>query len=118
VEDVVATIGAEFDVGDAAEEVDTVGGYLVTRIGRVPVRGEIVPGPEPFEIEVLDADPRRVKRVKISRSKQPQRGRGPRRVESDGHGPLAREGGSSEPSPSGDSSESLPVALPAPSRQP
>jgi CBS domain containing-hemolysin-like protein len=117
-EDVVATIGAEFDVGDAAEEVDTVGGYLVTRIGRVPVRGEIVPGPEPFEIEVLDADPRRVKRVKISRSKQPQRGRGPRRVESDRHGPLAREGGSSEPSPSGDSSESLPVALPAPSRQP
>ncbi len=117
-EDVVATIGAEFDVGDAAEEVDTVGGYLVTRIGRVPVRGEIVPGPEPFEIEVLDADPRRVKRVKISRSKQPQRGREPRRVESDGRGPLVREGGSGEPSPSGDSSESLPVALPAPSRQP
>jgi CBS domain containing-hemolysin-like protein len=117
-EDVVATIGAEFDVGDAAEEVDTVGGYLVTRIGRVPVRGEIVPGPEPFEIEVLDADPRRVKRVKISRSKQPQRGREPRRVERDGRGPLVREGGSGEPSPSGDSSESLPVALPAPSRQP
>lgn len=69
-EDVVATVGTEFDVGDAAEEVDTLGGYLVTRVGRVPVRGEIVPGPEPFEIEVLDADPRRVKRVKISRSKQ------------------------------------------------
>jgi len=31
----------------------------------VPVRGELVPGPEPFEAEVLDADPRRVKRVKI-----------------------------------------------------
>ncbi|MFL9823875.1 hemolysin family protein [Rhodoplanes sp. SY1] len=69
-EDVTATVGAEFDVGDAAEEVDTIGGYLVTRVGRVPVRGEIVPGPEPFEIEVLDADPRRVKRVKITRSKQ------------------------------------------------
>ena len=39
-EDVIGTIGTEFDVGDAAEEVDTVGGYLVTRIGRVPVRGE------------------------------------------------------------------------------
>ena len=35
-----------------------------TRIGRVPVRGELVPGPGSFEIEVLDADPRRVKRVK------------------------------------------------------
>ena len=34
--------------------------------GRVPARGEIVTGPGPFEFEVLDADPRRVKRVKIS----------------------------------------------------
>jgi hypothetical protein len=31
----------------------------------VPVRGELVPGPGNFEIEVLDADPRRVKRVRI-----------------------------------------------------
>ncbi|HEY4747941.1 MAG TPA: transporter associated domain-containing protein, partial [Steroidobacteraceae bacterium] len=52
------------------EEVDTLGGYLATRIGRLPVRGELVPGPGPFEIEVLDADPRRVKRVRIHRSKQ------------------------------------------------
>ncbi len=29
------------------------------------MRGELVPGPEPFEAEVLDADPRRVKRVRI-----------------------------------------------------
>ena len=52
----------EFDVGDAAKEVDTLGGYLVMRAGRVPVRGELVPGPGRFEIEVLDADPRRVKK--------------------------------------------------------
>jgi CBS domain containing-hemolysin-like protein len=64
-EEAVAVIGAEFDVGDAAEEVDTVGGYIVTLIDRVPVRGELVPGPGPFEIEILDADPRRVKRVRI-----------------------------------------------------
>jgi hemolysin (HlyC) family protein len=68
-EDVTATIGAEFDVGEAAEDVDTLGGYLVIKAGRVPVRGELVPGPGPFEIEVLDADPRRVKRVRIYRSK-------------------------------------------------
>jgi Mg2+/Co2+ transporter CorC len=60
-----AAIGSHFDVGDVAEEVDTLGGYLVTKAGHVPVRGELVPGPEPFEAEVLDADPRRVKRVKI-----------------------------------------------------
>jgi hemolysin (HlyC) family protein len=64
-EEAVAVIGTEFDVGDAAEEVDTVGGYIVTLIGRVPVRGELVPGPGLFEIEILDADPRRVKRVRI-----------------------------------------------------
>ena len=63
-EDVTATVGAEFDVGDAADDVDTLGGYLVTRVGRVPVRGELVPGPGALEIEVLDADPRRVKRVR------------------------------------------------------
>ncbi len=69
-EDVVAIVGSDFDVGDAAEEVDTLGGYLVTRAGRLPVRGEIVPGPGPFEFEVLDADPRRVKRIRIARLKQ------------------------------------------------
>jgi CBS domain containing-hemolysin-like protein len=68
-EDVTAMIGAGFDVGEAADEVDTLGGYLVTQAGRVPVRGELVPGPGPFEFEVLDADPRRVKRVKIHRSR-------------------------------------------------
>jgi hypothetical protein len=35
----------------------------------VPVRGELVPGPNAFEAEVLDADPRRVKRAKIYRRK-------------------------------------------------
>ncbi|MGI8525178.1 MAG: hemolysin family protein [Pseudolabrys sp.] len=64
-EDVVAMVGPEFDAGDAAKEVDTLGGYLTTRAGRVPVRGELVPGPGLFEIEVIDADPRRVKRVRI-----------------------------------------------------
>ena len=64
-EDVTATVGKEFDVGDIANEVDTLAGYIATRIGRVPVRGELVPGPGPFEIEVLDADPRRVKKLKI-----------------------------------------------------
>lgn len=121
-EDVVASVGAEFDVGDAAEEVDTLGGYLVTRVGRVPVRGEIVPGPEPFEIEVLDADPRRVKRVKISRAKPRRSGREPRPVGPQGSGgtlggtgPLGRDGAASEPStstPSAPSSPSEPDTAP------
>jgi CBS domain containing-hemolysin-like protein len=66
-DDVVAAVGADFEVGEVAEEVDTIGGYLVTHLGRVPVRGELVAGPADFEIEVLDADPRRVKRLQIIR---------------------------------------------------
>jgi magnesium and cobalt transporter len=79
-EDVVAIVGSDFDVGDAAEEVDTLGGYLVTRAGRLPLRGELIPGPGLFEFEVLDADPRRVKRVRITRLKERrERTREPRR---------------------------------------
>jgi CBS domain containing-hemolysin-like protein len=69
-EDVTGIVGHDLDVGDAAEEVDTLGGYLVTRAGRLPLRGEIISGPGLFEFEVLDADPRRVKRVRITRLKE------------------------------------------------
>jgi CBS domain containing-hemolysin-like protein len=68
-DDVQAVIGDEFDFGAAKSEVDTLGGYLVIRAGHVPVRGELVPGPNSFETEVLDADPRRIKRVKIYRGR-------------------------------------------------
>jgi CBS domain containing-hemolysin-like protein len=73
-EDVTATVGSEFDVGDVAKEVDTLAGYVATRIGRVPVRGELVPGPGAFELEILDADPRRVKKLRIYRGLDRQDG--------------------------------------------
>jgi len=83
-EDVVAIVGHDFDVGDAADEVDTLGGYLVTRAGRLPLRGELIPGPDLFEFEVLDADPRRIKRVRIVRLKERrERPREPRRREAE-----------------------------------
>jgi len=69
-EDVAATIGNDFEPGDVAQEVDTLGGYLVTRAGRLPLRGELIPGPGLFEFEVLDADPRRIKRVRVTRLKE------------------------------------------------
>jgi CBS domain containing-hemolysin-like protein len=73
-EDVTAIVGPEFEVGEAANEVDTLAGYVVTRTGRVPVRGELVPGPGPFEIEILDADPRRLKRLRIYRNPEKANG--------------------------------------------
>jgi CBS domain containing-hemolysin-like protein len=68
-DDVTAAVGVTFEVGDTAAEVDTLGGYLMTQVGRLPTRGELVPGPAGYEIEVLDADPRRIKKVRIHRRK-------------------------------------------------
>jgi CBS domain containing-hemolysin-like protein len=89
-EDVMLIVGPEFDVGDLVNNVDTLSGYLVTKVGRVPVRGELVPGPATFEIAVLDADPRRIKKVKIYRSKirRPSRAREPRRREGEPETPA------------------------------
>jgi CBS domain containing-hemolysin-like protein len=75
-EDVTAMLGGEFDVGEALNDVDTLAGYIASRIGRVPVRGELVRGPGPFELEIVDADPRRVKKVKIYRSLDRHNGTG------------------------------------------
>ena len=65
-DDVRSVIGEDFVTGEAGEEVETLGGYLVTHVGRLPVRGEVISGPGNYEIEVLDADPRRVKRLRIA----------------------------------------------------
>src|SRR5437868_3537850 len=98
-EDVTSTIGEEFNIGEAGEDVDTIGGYLTWLAGRLPLRGEVIAGPEPFEIEVLDADPRRIKRVRISRSRpgavaakgREPRGRGAAGTPTTGDGKPAAE---------------------------
>ena len=65
-----------FVTGEAGDEVDTLGGYLVAQVGRLPARGEIISGPGTFEIEVLDADPRRVKLLRIASRKELPAARG------------------------------------------
>jgi CBS domain containing-hemolysin-like protein len=49
------------------EDIDTVGGLVVTLAGRVPIRGELIGHPGGLEFEVLEADPRRIKRVRVRR---------------------------------------------------
>ncbi|MCM5553572.1 hemolysin family protein [Pleomorphomonas sp. NRK KF1] len=66
-DDVRATIGPSFSFADYDEDVDTLGGLLFAALGRIPVRGEVIvsddlPG---WEVEVLDADPRRIKTVRL-----------------------------------------------------
>ncbi len=69
-EDLDGVLGTRLTDGEISEDVDTLGGLLYVTIGRVPVRGEllVVPDEVPgFEFEVMDADPRRIKRLKIRR---------------------------------------------------
>jgi len=47
------------------EEIDTLGGLVFMLAGHVPARGEVVPHPGGFDLEVVDADPRRIKRLRI-----------------------------------------------------
>lgn len=47
------------------EEIDTLGGLVFMLSGRVPTRGEVVLHPDGPEFEVIDADPRRVKRLRV-----------------------------------------------------
>lgn len=58
------------------QEVDTLGGLVFTQLGRVPARGELIRHASGVEFEVLDADPRRVKKLKIHlpRSQAPRTG--------------------------------------------
>ncbi len=60
-----AVIGEDLTNGLEDDEVDTIGGVIFLLAGRVPARGEIVPHPNGTEFEVVDADPRRVKRVRV-----------------------------------------------------
>jgi magnesium and cobalt transporter len=47
------------------EEIDTLGGLVFMLSGRVPARGEVIVHPDGVEFEVIDADPRRIKRLRV-----------------------------------------------------
>ena len=66
-DEVSAAIGTDIAPGEESEDVDTIGGLVYSLIGRIPVRGELITLPGGFELEILDADPRRIKRLKIYR---------------------------------------------------
>ncbi|HST95927.1 MAG TPA: hemolysin family protein [Microvirga sp.] len=66
-DEVKESLGVDLTDEDSAEDIDTLGGFIVTLAGRVPSRNELIMGPGNLEFEVLDADPRRVKRLRIHR---------------------------------------------------
>lgn len=65
-DDVVEAIGTSLPFDDVSmEDVDTLGGFIFTLIGRIPVRGELITVKDGLEFEIMEADRRRIRRVKI-----------------------------------------------------
>ncbi len=60
-------LGDDFAFGEHEDDVDTIGGLIFDITGRVPVRGEVISN-NGFEFHVMEADPRRIKRVKLVKS--------------------------------------------------
>jgi magnesium and cobalt transporter len=67
-DDFKAGTGHDFRVedGDDAPDIDSLGGLVVSLLGRVPQRGEIIAHPDGSEFQVLDADPRRVRKLRVT----------------------------------------------------
>jgi CBS domain containing-hemolysin-like protein len=64
-EDLESAMGHDFAPPEVDEEIDTVAGLVTALAGRVPQRGEVIAHAGGFDFEVIDADPRRVKRVRV-----------------------------------------------------
>lgn len=68
-EELEAVAGASLAPADYEEEIDTVAGLVSALAGRVPQRGEVISHPGGWDFEVIDADPRRVKRVRMRKAR-------------------------------------------------
>jgi len=88
-DELAAAIGEDLAGGDSGEDVDTIGGLIFNLIGRIPVRGELVATPSGYEFEILDADPRRIKRLRIYRRPPAEQRRRPRPAPEGGAPPPA-----------------------------
>ncbi|MEO1680163.1 MAG: hemolysin family protein [Pseudomonadota bacterium] len=58
-------IGLALVAEDEEEEIDTLGGLVFMAAGRVPARGEVISHGSGAQFEVIDADPRRIKRLRV-----------------------------------------------------
>jgi CBS domain containing-hemolysin-like protein len=65
IEELEKHLGLKLVPDDEETDVDTIGGLVFSMLGRVPARGELIRHPSGIEFEILDADPRRVKKLKI-----------------------------------------------------
>ena len=65
IEEINDIVGKSLFTDDIDEEINTIGGLVFVLAGRVPQRGELIKHPLGFEIEITDADSRRIKKVRL-----------------------------------------------------
>jgi CBS domain containing-hemolysin-like protein len=65
IEDLEKHLQRQLVTEEQEEDIDTLGGLVFSIAGRIPARGELVRHPSGIEFEVLEADPRRIKRLRI-----------------------------------------------------
>jgi len=71
-DDFKAQTGHDLEVADSEQDIDSLGGLVTSLLGRVPQRGEIVAHPNGYEFQVLEADPRRVRRLRVKLPPKPE----------------------------------------------
>jgi hemolysin (HlyC) family protein len=65
IEELEQHLGEQLVSPEHEEDIDTIGGLVFSMLGRIPARGELVPHPSGIEFEVLEADPRRIKKLRV-----------------------------------------------------
>ena len=65
IEELEEMLGLKLVDEESEDDIDTLGGLVFSLVGRVPVRGELIKHPAGLEFEVRDADPRRIKKLRI-----------------------------------------------------
>ena len=68
VEEFESRMGPVLSEDERDADIETVGGLVFTLAGRVPSKGEVISHPSGIEFRVLDADPRRIRRVRVRRA--------------------------------------------------
>ncbi len=68
VEEFESRMGPVLSEDERDADIETVGGLVFTLAGRVPAKGEVISHPSGIEFRVLDADPRRIRKLRVRKA--------------------------------------------------
>jgi magnesium and cobalt transporter len=67
VEALSEALALDFVNGHSVDDFDTIGGLIFSHLGRIPAKGEVIDYSDDIKFEILSADPRRIRKVKVVR---------------------------------------------------